>query len=311
VHGRRHPTQSWLFESLDLFQPDAHSVYVYAQSPEDRSAHSDAWEQRTQDVQFVRWISDSPTEVRLEAAGEEAVLPLRSRSALEAFWSGFDDRSAYLDITGFAHHVWAPLLRAALNTLEDVRVVYVEPLDYTQSLTPTEGEIFDLSERIRGVAPLPGFASLNRGEADEFFLLALLGFEGTRFAYVLENVQPQGDRVIPIVGVPGFRSEYPFYAYHGNRSPLMSTRSWTAVEYVTANCPFRVFWTLQGIEERVQAPVKIAPIGTKPHALGAILYAIHREGKVEIVYDHPVKTPKRTTGAARALVYNVRSLLEG
>lgn len=311
MHGRKYPTQSWLYESLDLFRPVPQSVYVYAQSPEDRSAHSEAWEQRAEGVSFVRWLSDSPTEVKLESEGEEATLPLRSRGALEAFWSRYGNRTAYLDITGFAHHVWAPLLRAALKTIADVQVVYVEPVDYTQSLTPTEGEIFDLSERIHGVAPLPGFASLNRGDGDDFYLLALLGFEGTRFAYILENVQPQGDRVVPIVGVPGFRPEYPFYAYHGNRAPLMATRSWAFVEYVTANCPFRVFRTLQGLEERVQAPIKVAPIGTKPHALGAILYAIHRDGKVEVVYDHPVKTPKRTTGAARALVYNVRSLLEG
>lgn len=286
-------------------------MYVYAQSPEDRSAHSEEWEQRTSGVTFIRWVSDSRTEVHLEIGGDEVSVALRSRRALAELWQGFVGRTVYIDITGFAHHVWAPLLRAAIETQLRVRVVYVEPVDYAQSLTPTENEIFDLSEKIHGVAPLPGFASLNRGSDDDFYLLALLGFEGTRFAYVLENVQPQGDRVIPIVGVPGFRPEYPFYAYHGNRAPLLATRSWASVEYVTANCPFRAFRTLQALEARLRAPVKIAPIGTKPHALGAVLYAMHRNGEVEVVYDHPVKTPKRTTGAARALVYNVGALLEG
>ena len=41
-----------------------------------------------------------------------------------------------------------------------VEGVYVEPAEYRFSETPTEGDIFDLSERIAGITPIPGFTTL-------------------------------------------------------------------------------------------------------------------------------------------------------
>jgi hypothetical protein len=284
-------------------------VYVFGTTPEERSAHSPAWEQRAKDVVFIRLASEEYNVVEFAWGSDSARLALRNRSDLQEFWRRFNGRVLYLDITGLGHHVWAPLLRAAGEGGSDIRVVYVEPTDYTQSAAPTEGEIFDLSEKIKGIAPLPGFASFGISAEEEFCLVALLGFEGTRFAYLNEMVQPLGEQLIPIIGVPGFRPEYPFYAYHGNQSPLIDTRGWAKARYVTANCPFRLFDTLRLIEEDLSKPIKVAPIGTKPHSLGAVLYAIAREGEVELVYDHPVRTAKRTKGASRALVYHVASLM--
>lgn len=309
--ARREPTFSELFESLEEFKPVCGSVYLFGTSSEDRSAHAADWEAQAAGVRFVRLLDHSPTSARFEV-DDEQVLMLRNAEQLQAFLTSLEAGIIYIDITGLGHNVWAPLLRAALELPVEVRVVYVEPTDYTQSAAPTEGEIFDLSERITGIAPLPGFASLARGVDDDYRLIVLLGFEGTRFAYLLENVQPRGeDRVIPLVGAPGFRSEYPFYAYHGNKSPLIDTRAWASVRYVTANCPFRVFHTLASVEAESSTPVKVAPIGTKPHALAAVLYAIRRAGEVELVYDHPVRTAKRTKGASRALVYHVSTFLGG
>ncbi|HWA54872.1 MAG TPA: hypothetical protein VG816_11925 [Solirubrobacterales bacterium] len=303
------PTLSELYPKLDDFQPVPDSVYVFGTTPEERSAHSQDWENRATGVEFIRLAEEIDNVAKFTWNGEEASLTLRNSAALREFWSNFSGRVFYLDITGLGHHVWAPLLRAAGEVGGDIRVVYVEPTDYTQSAAPTEGEIFDLSEKITGIAPLPGFASFRIAPEDDFVLVALLGFEGTRFAYLLEMVQPPADHVIPLVGAPGFRPEYPFYAYHGNQSPLLDTRGWAAVKYVTANCPFQMFATLKEIEDSASAPIKIAPIGTKPHSLGAILYAISRQGDVELVYDHPVRTAKRTRGASRALIYHVSSLM--
>src|SRR5205823_2858744 len=115
----------------------------------------------------------------------------------------------YLDITGLAHHVWAPLLRAGLDAGKRVWAVYVEPGEYTRTATPTEGTIFDLSEKISGIAPIPGFASLGRSpDSDDGLFIPLLGFEGTRLIHVSEHVQATSDATVPIVGVPGFRAEY-------------------------------------------------------------------------------------------------------
>jgi hypothetical protein len=303
------PAATELFSTLDGFTPEDHSVYFFATSFEERSAHSPEWEARATDLTFVRLAAESDSDVVFEYEGQTVSVQLRSRVGLRDLCARFAGRVVYIDITGFGHHIWAPLLRAALNVSSDVRVVYVEPVDYTQSAAPTEGEIFDLSERITGIAPIPGFASLAPVDDESFHFVVLLGFEGTRMAYMLENVQPLGGNITPIVGAPGFRPEYPFYAYHGNKGALTQSRAWPAIRYVTANCPFSLFRALSQIAARTSEQLKVAPIGTKPHSLGAVLFAIAEPTRVELVYDHPIRRDKRTMGASRALVYHVSRLI--
>jgi hypothetical protein len=204
--------------------------------------------------------------------------------------------------------VWGALLRGALATREKVIVVYVEPADYRPSLTPTESEIYDLSERIEGIAPMPGFARL-REAGDNCCFVPLLGFEGTRVSYLISQLEPPGGKIVPIVGVPGFRPEYPFASYLGNRRPLLQTQAWKKVRYAAANCPFDLFYVLQDIASTFPGHVlKIAPIGTKPHAIGGVLYAIANPATVELVYDHPIRKARRTEGTARLLAYYVSTL---
>ena len=52
----------------------------------------------------------------------------------------------------------------------------------------------------------------------------------------------------------------------------------------------------------------IAPLGTKPHAIGAILYAIKNDERVELLYDNPYRNVHRTNGVGRVLVCNVSKL---
>jgi hypothetical protein len=96
--------------------------------------------------------------------------------------------------------------------------VYVEPGDYRFSASPTDVTLFDLSEKIEGISPLPGFVTLSSRPGPEALFVPLLGFEGARLAFMLEAVQPKRENIVPIIGVPGFRPEYPFYTYLGNRN---------------------------------------------------------------------------------------------
>jgi hypothetical protein len=181
---------------------------------------------------------------------------------------------------------------------------HVEPADYRPNPSPREGDIFDLSSRISGIAPIPGFASLSEPGEDAVCFVPLLGFEGARFSYLLEQVQPPGGKIVPVIGVPGFRVEYPFHTYQGNRSPLVETRSWRHVRYAKANCPFTLISILQDIAaDHASDHLKIAPIGTKPHALGAVLFVLSTNRQAELVYDHPIRKPERTVGSARVLRY--------
>ena len=304
---RNRPIPTKLFNSPERFRPSCDSLYVYSRSTERRSKHVDSWSAQTRGVTLL-CISEfsRSTFSYVSKRGKESI-SLRGSSGLQEFWKSNAKGAVYIDITGLPHHVWGPLLRASLDSNLAVRVVYAEPVEYRFQKSPTPSDIFDLSERIEGIAPIPTFVSLtDEPSEDATVFVPLLGFEGARFAFMLEQVQPPGEKIVPIVGIPGFRLEYPFYAYQGNQLPLRSSGAWKKVRFATANCPFSLYYELEDIsQEFCGNRLKIAPIGTKPHALGAFLFAIRSSGTVEIVYDYPIRKARRTEGAARILVYYV------
>ena len=308
---RNRPLPTEIAANAKDFRPHDGSVYVFGRSIEDRSAHVDEWRSFAGDVSFARLDGFSKGDFTYHIESERGRASLRSSSNLRGFWDGLGRDERYLDITGLPHHVWAPLVKSGLEATGVLRIVYAEPIEYRFHSAPTPSEIFDLSERIEGVAPIPGFTSLTdeRNESASVFV-PLLGFEGARFAYLLEQVQPPGDKVVPVVGVPGFRSEYPFHTYQGNRLALWESGAWKNARYAIANCPFSLYYALEDISrEYVGDRLKIAPIGTKPHALGAVLFVISSSDPVELVYDHPIRKAKRTEGAARILIYDVSRFL--
>ena len=262
-----------VYSNIGELRPLARSLYITGTSVEERSRHTSLWEASCSEVTFARVVYRHPFDALISIGGNEVAVRLRSLGEIIRFLEDHSSTAIYLDITGLDHCVWAPLLRGIRTITNPASCVYVEPGDYRFSSSPTEATIFDLSESIRGIEPLPGFASLT-GETDEDALFVpILGFEGARFSFILEAVQPDRERIFPIIGVPGFRPEYPFYSYLGNRLPLHETRGWQNVRYAVANCPFSLYHVLSELSrEHPRRPLKIAPIGTKPHALGALLY---------------------------------------
>jgi hypothetical protein len=244
--------------------------------------------------------------------GQENEYFLRSSGLVAIFSQLPASTTVYLDITGLTHSVWAVLLRAALLARLEVRVVYVEPDAYSRSAAPVDGQIYDLSSRINGIAPLPSYAILSPQNANDFLFVALLGFEGTRLRHLIEQVQPAADKIIPVIGSPGFKPWYVFETYAGNRAALMEEGAWQAIRYAPANCPFSCFYVLSDIARTApRSSLKIAPIGTKPHALGAVLFALTSPTPTELVYDHPIRKDGRTDGTNRLLVYHVSSIASG
>ena len=169
----------------------------------------------------------------------------------------------------------------------------------------------DLSEKIEGIAPIAAlFTTLADIQSERVCFVPLLGFEGTRFAYMIEQVEPPGGKIVPIVGVPGFQVEYPFYTYLGNQPQLEATKAWKYIRYARANCPFSLFYVLEDVLKAYPHDhIKIAPIGTKPHALGAVLLCVASARTIELVYDHPRRKKQRTTGAAHLLEYALSEFL--
>jgi hypothetical protein len=298
-----------LEDASDFFLADD-AIYISAVSAEMRSRHVEDLRSRCPDSGFVDVEERSDGKLRWSDGSSSGEAHLRSQSELASFWHTFPARgNVYLDITGLTHSLWAPLVASALHAGAPLRVVYVEPKKYRRSSLSQGSELFDLSTGFGGLAPLPGFASLAEADEDDFYFVPLLGFEGRRFSYLMSEVAPVGDHVIPVIGVPGFQPEFVGFAYDGNRIPLLDNDAWLRVQFAIANCPFSAFYGLEHIASQHPGHfLKVAPIGTKPHGLGAVLFALANPSTVELIYDHPLRSPKRTEGAARLLVYDVYGL---
>ena len=285
------------------------SLYVIGSSDEERSRHAEVLEDLFTEVTFAHVISSNDNQATIRIGETEISVHLRSSRSISRFLRMNQYEAVYLDITGLDHSVWAPLTRGIRGTGIRSFSVYVEPGDYRFSEDPTEATIFDLSDRIGGIAPLPGFASFRGSQEEDYLFVPILGFEGARFTYALEAVQPDRRRIFPVIGAPGFRPEYPFYSYHGNGVPLEETKGWQNVRFAPANCPFALYHLLAGLSNENRGSfMKIAMIGTKPHALGAVLYCLDHPGTTELIYDHPIRTPQRTSGVSRTCLYELSML---
>lgn len=212
----------------------------------------------------------------------------------------------YLDITAMEHRTWAPIVRSLICGGRDFRVLYVKPQQYNRSVDPLPGNIWDLSHEIEGISPLPGFITISPREQDLIRFIPLLGFEGNRLEHILVAEDIDRSRVVPIVGSPGFRIEYPVETISANRPTLENDFVFAKQEYATASCPFDLFFLLEHLRMRYSDDTFVlAPIGTKPHALGAILHAIHHPNSTEIIYDHPRRRNDRTIGDGPVCEYDV------
>jgi len=297
------------FEQPGHFTPEPGATYFYGRL-EERSEHVEGLKAAAPQVDFIELRELDWTEIAADIDGGER-LSLRRRDHVQRLLSRVDSGLVYIDLTGLSHHVWAPLIRLALALSRPVRAVYVEPHSYQYSADHgMRGEIFDLSEQIRGIYPIPLFASLAEARRESTWFVPFLGFEGARFAFVAEQMDPPPDRIIPVVGVPGFRIEYPFHSFAGNARVLGETRAWQRAVYARANCPFSAFFILQEImTDRPGDHLRVAPIGTKPHALGAVLMACVAPQRIELVYDHPKRKPRRTVGKETCFVYSLSEFL--
>ncbi|HEX2811104.1 MAG TPA: hypothetical protein VHO04_00360 [Sphingopyxis sp.] len=298
------------YPDASQFRPEPSALYLFGARSEDRSRNLEVWRNDATDLDVIEISADGTDGIRIVSDGNRRVA-LRDFGELQSIFEGKWGRPLYLDITGLSNHVWPAILKTVEGRMP-VNVMYVEPVNYAYSPSPRENVFFDLSELIIGISPIPQFSNLYEPEEDHVTLVPLLGFEGARFTHLLEEVQPPGDNIEPIIGVPGFRAEYPFFTYQGNQIPLKNSGAYKNVRFAKANCPFSVYYSLLEVVASYPAEqfFKIGLIGTKPHALGAVLFCLTNPDRVELIYDHTKQLANRSSGLSRCLVYEVSAFLD-
>lgn len=284
------------------------TLYLYSRDPEDRSTYGEG---NLKDIKNINLIQISLTSNdELEVIGLSRKIALNNSDLVKKFVEEYSPKNIFIEATGMSCRLLAPLLQCVLLNNYQAYVIYIEPDQYVLPEFEKIGVHKDLSEECDGIKPLPGFASVIPFQQEPIFV-ALLGFEGGRFSYVTTAKQPSSDHIYPIIGVPGYLARYPFEAFWGNRHVLKSLNCCYNVEYAEANSIVDCYMMLQKISmKKRDANMIIAPIGTKPHAIGAILYAIKNKPKVELLYDNPKRSIKRTTGIGKIIVCDITKLFD-
>lgn len=300
------PNRTLRYKALDASALRTSETVLSAGNAQENRAQIPLWSDLAgSDPARVRWIHARNREfVDVETSpGNVVEINLHDDSALDLVVEGDE---ILLDISGLAHHIWAPIVRRLRANRIPTRVVYVEPESYTVHSSPASNSLFDLTVTFEGLAPLPGFARLG-GPFDEnqCLFVATLGFEGSRPESLALQIDP-APRVIPVIGVPGFQLEFPSYTIACNRNFLEVCKAHQEIRLARASCPFEVLSVLREIHrDYPDFYMYLAPVGTKPHALGAVLYALENPDLTEIMFDHPVRKKDRTSGAGTIHIYDL------
>lgn len=249
-------------------------------------------------------LNDDRQTIRAEHDERCHQINLRSRESVLTFFSQFS--RVLIDITSLRHYVWAPLIKHLFESQVQTRVMYAEPKEYSKHPSPSSDNKFDLTNKFEGLAPIPGFAKLDRdysGETDIF--IAMLGFEGNRPRRLLNELEP-APKVIPIIGMAGFKLEYPSFTITCNRSLLEEEDAFSDIRLARASCPFEAFEQIRQISlDYRNSYLYLAPVGTKPHALGAVMFHILNPENTELLYDNPIGKSDRTKGKGKVHIYDL------
>ena len=193
-------------------------------------------------------------------------------------------------------------------------VLYTEPGQYSRQTrsrpTPPYGRDFVLSSEVPGYQAVPGIGRVplfRDGQAHT--AVFFLGFEPDRFERAFED-HPMllADRCAVVFGLPAYRVGMEMDAF-ANCVGAIKRRNLRDVYYCPADNPRDVVRQLRLVEEGLGPgePMFLAPIGTKPHAVGVAAFAAERGSAagVGLLYDHPRRSEKRSVGVGTWHLYRL------
>lgn len=207
----------------------------------------------------------------------------------------YDWRKVFLEATtlGFAELFSAinALLASGATTLN---IIYVEPGEYTR--ISRGADQFALSEPTRGYVAIPNAIvdlSSEEVEAGVFFL----GFEPERLDRALEEYQMIASKDVKLVfGIPAYHPGWELDAIIPHLPALEQHK--LQLDYCSANDPEAAFECLERTRAALGADRRmfVAPIGPKPCGIASAIFASVYSEQVGLLFDHPRRKKKRSTG---------------
>jgi len=194
--------------------------------------------------------------------------------------------------------------------LERIYLLYTEPASYHKSrakIVSNDTDYFTKGSIKSGEIPsYSGSKDLSKKTA----LIVLLGFEGERAVEVVRAVE--SDITIPINGFPAYRPEFKDISIVSNEELLWESEIFKNLDYAPANDPFETKNVLEKIYSQYsdRYNISVAPLGTKPMALGSCLFALQHKD-CRIIYPYPTEyNLKSSKGCGATWIYIVNFLKE-
>lgn len=185
---------------------------------------------------------------------------------------------------------------------KNVTIYYTEPSHYTLK------NLFDYSA-YNGeidIKTIPGFEGKTSNISEiKRVLFYLMGFEMTYLNKLIpQDVNP--NKIAPINGFPSYYPKYKDISLINNNANFYERD--VEIIYSEANNPFETYNTLYTLANNYKDyQIDIIPVGTKPMALGACLYAIKNvNNSCRIIFPFPSEyTPNQSTGCGKLWEYQL------
>ncbi|MFY9620285.1 MAG: hypothetical protein WAQ99_10800 [Pyrinomonadaceae bacterium] len=168
---------------------------------------------------------------------------------------------------------------------------YTEPKSYlfSNGLFNT----FRTSTGPLSITEIPGYSGQGSRDSKRI-LIILLGFDGDLSKEINEDVGPE--ETIVVNGFPSYVPKFKDVSLIANEKLIDDHR--VKVRFARANNPFDVYNLLEQIRLKDgMSFMNVAPLGTKPMALGACLFALHNPD-VRVVYPLPNKYEDKYSDAS-------------
>jgi hypothetical protein len=220
-----------------------------------------------------------------------------------------------IDITSMPHVLIFNLCKIFIKEIKprNLFAAYTEPLSYNKntferSCSCLDDEEFDLYDEILGLNySVNGFTEIKR--VDDDLLVASLGFERQRLLALYEKFEPKGG-LIPIIGFPAFKPGWNITSLNMNYKVLEDANAEGYIETCESSSPFDIYSKLKDIYNKKSSKynIMIAPFGTRPHCLGATIFALRHKG-CQLVYDFPIEKIFRSAGVEKTYIYVLSTYL--
>ncbi|MFW8628321.1 hypothetical protein [Deinococcus sp. ME38] len=197
-------------------------------------------------------------------------------------------KSITIDITHLDIAIWAPVVRALIYAEVDFYVDYYSPDRYNCNTYQSLFGDVDAIELSTKISPISGFANLNDDE-DPFIFIPIVGFQGSRYQYISNNLEPQQELTIPIVSLPERRIEYFRHTLLSNKATLLKDMSWRKIAHYGINdCRNLAEFMFNLGQKNPDKRIKIALIGPRLQCLSAVICASLYCDRFQLIYDHPM-----------------------